>query len=76
MAPLVAMMSGALLFEYEPQLQPNWLCAEGFVKIGSADAHILVAQLVTEKAFEGGGGRAHVVFEGSPFGRCWVHNAP
>lgn len=52
--PAAAWVSRSLLYEYEDQLNPWWLYVEGFVRSGSADAHILVAHVVAEKASEWG----------------------
>lgn len=46
------MTSRMLLFEHETHPQPRWFFAEGFVKNGSADDRILVAQLLPEKTSE------------------------
>lgn len=53
-APLVVWVSRSLLHKYERQLIPRVLRAEGFVRGGSADAHILVAKLAAEKASKWG----------------------
>lgn len=51
-APLEACVSLGVLFGYEEILKPKWLSVEGLVRRGPADAHILVAQVVAEKASE------------------------
>lgn len=51
---LQAMTTRALIFQHESVIAPQRVCAEGFVRNGSADAHILMAQSVAGTV----GGRA------------------
>lgn len=67
-APLAA--SRRLLFVYEGHLKLRWFRAEGFVRVGSADAYILGAKW-SLRSYLGG----HVVPEGgrtsrAPLGPC------
>lgn len=75
-AQVAAMTSRALLFEHEPQLQPTWLCVEGFVQHGSA-AHTLWSPSCRRKGFRMGG--AGLVLQGGPLralGCLRIHTLP
>lgn len=52
--PLLGWASWSMLIHQEDAMQPIWLAAEGFVKKGRADAHILTAPLLVEKTAEWG----------------------